>query len=44
MIQIFMMVNVSKADEDSESIWAGLFWLLDNLEDKGQSKMAFKSP
>ena len=44
VIQIFMMVNVSKADEDSESIWAGLFWLLDNLEDKGQSKMAFKSP
>jgi hypothetical protein len=44
VIQIFMMVNVSKAEEDSESIWAGLFWLLDNLEDKGQSKMSFKSP
>ena len=34
LIQIFMMVNVSKTDEGSESIWAGLFWLLDTLEGK----------
>ena len=42
--QLFMRLNVSKTEDGSESIWAGVFWLLDNLEDKGQSKMSFKSP
>ena len=34
VIQIFMMVNVNKTDEGEESIWAGLFWLLDHLSRK----------
>jgi len=37
VIHIFMMVNVQKTDEGEESIWGGLFWLLDHLEAKGSS-------
>ena len=29
VIQIFMMVSMSKQDEPTEGVWAGLFWLLD---------------
>ena len=32
VIHIFMMVNVEKTDEGEDSIWGGLFWLLDHLE------------
>ena len=35
VIHIFMMVNVEKTDEGEDSIWGGLFWLLDHLEAKG---------
>ena len=34
VIHIFMMVNVEKTDEGEDSIWGGLFWLLDHLEAK----------
>ena len=29
VIQIFMMVNISKHDEPTDGVWSGLFWLLD---------------
>ena len=42
VIHIFMMVNVNKSDEGEESIWAGLFWLLDHLEGNRTSDAALK--
>ena len=40
--QIFMKVNVKKTGDDSESIWAGLFWLLHNPEGRGNKGMSLK--
>ena len=37
VIHIFMMVNVQKTGEGEETIWGGLFWLLDHLEAEGSS-------
>ena len=42
VIQIFMMVNVNKTDEGEDSIWGGLFWLLDHLEARGAADMSLK--
>ena len=43
VIQIFMMVNVDNSDEGQDSIWAGLFWLLDHLENNEGGNYALKS-
>ena len=43
VIQIFMMVNVEKTTEGEDSIWGGLFWLLDHLEAKRDGDYALKS-
>jgi len=32
VIQIFMMVNMSKNDAPTEGVWSGLFWLLDRFD------------
>ena len=32
VIQIFMMVNISKHDEPTDGVWSGLFWLLDRYD------------
>ena len=37
-----MMVNVNKTGEGEESIWGGLFWLLDHLEARGAHDMSLK--
>ena len=29
VIQIFMMVNISKHEEQADGVWSGLYWLLD---------------
>ena len=43
VIHIFMMVNVEKTDEGEDSIWGGLFWLLDHLETKGRGQNSFEA-
>ena len=43
VIHIFMMVNVNKTDEGQESIWGGLFWLLDHLENNADGNYSLKS-